>query len=244
MNKRLIFLWIAGLTCICANAQETGSFPYDSLSRDISETRLTGDLFLYQSSSKVSQYFIDEWLDGTLRLSNHMVVSHKKLRYNGYLDRVIWINGNFQQVKLDRELVDGFTLYEPASSRTYTFEKIRISEDLKPDSFTIYAQVLYKGRLSLYAWRKVAFTGSEQVLGTRYMINSYEKRTYYYFCSGDSTSRGFRHLNRRNILKAFPEKRAQLLALMRSSKQRSFKTEEDLIRFTRMTDESQIDPLH
>ena len=229
MARRLIILLIVSLSGFYSFGQESNPCVCDSLDPEITEPKLIGDLFVNQVTGTVSQYFIDEWLYGTVFLTNHLVVQNKLLKYNGFLDRVIWITDNYQQVKLDKESVDGFCLNEKYTHKSYCFQKIRIREELSSDSTLVYAQLLYKGNLSLYAYRKVIHAGTTESQDRHYIIDEFEKKDVYYFKFADNQTAGFKKINKKNILKVFPGKKEEIINLFRSARQRQFKTQEDLI---------------
>jgi hypothetical protein len=229
MTRELIILLVACTAYIHSNGQETALCRCDSLYGEIVEPKLTGDLFLEQKTGTVSPFYIDDWLDGTIQLSNDGTVKNKNLKYNGHIDRVIWQTMNLQQVKLDKESVEAFTLYDKVQHLSYVFQKITIKEELAADSINVYAQLLYKNNISLYAYRKVVLTRTNEEQKNRYITEVYEKRTFYYIKFPDNKTSGFRRISKRNILKLFPEKKDQVINLLSAAKQHKFKTEEDLI---------------
>jgi hypothetical protein len=224
----LIFCWLTG----SAFAQNRGFCQCDSLLEQIMEPRLTGELFFKPIPSTVSQFFMDEWLTGTIVLSNDLTITSQFFKYNGYIDHVIWINKDFVQIKLDNDPIRSFCLSDKnIPGKSYCFEKIKIPKDLASDSVMVFAQVLYKNLLSLFVQRKVVLTGIEERKTDRSIIDSYEKRNIYYFKSGEHIFKGFRKINKANIINTFPERKEEILKLFRSDRQFRIKTEEDLIRF-------------
>jgi hypothetical protein len=224
-----LFCWIMGTTF----GQNPASCYCDSLLGKIMEPRLTGDLYIKPIPSGVSQFFIDDWLIGTILLTGDLTISNQYFKYNGYVDHVIWMNEDFQQIKLDSDPIRSFCLadkYTPGIN--YCFEKIRITEEPASDSVMVFAQVLYKNLLSLYVQRKVILTGTEERKSDRFIIDSYEKRNIYFLRSGKQITRGFRKINKTSILKTFPERKEDIAKLFRSDRQYRLRTEEDLIRFT------------
>lgn len=238
MIRKTIIVQIALWISLFSSGQESSRFNCDSLFREIMEPKLIGDFFFNQFLSRGSQYFIDKWLEGTVLLSNNKEVKDKKLRYNGYIDRLIRVTDNFQQVKLDKESVIGFTLYDAAANRNYTFRKIKIREEFLPDPIEVYAQQLYQGNISLYARRQVKKTGTDQDPGNRYMIYKFEKRTTYFFCYAGEPSSGFRKINRRNVLNDFPDRKEQIKNLLRINKFRKINSEDDLIKIAELVSSS------
>jgi hypothetical protein len=224
----LIFCWILGT----ALAQKTASCQCDSLLGKIMEPRLTGDLYIKPIPSSVSQFFMDDWVIGAVYLSNDQTITNVYLKYNGYIDHPIWMTDDFVQIRLDKGPICSFCLadrYIPGKS--YCFDKIKIPKELTSDSTMVFAQVLYKNLLSLVVQRKVVLTGVEERKMDRFIIDSYEKRNIYFFRPGEQITQGFRKINKKNVLKAFPERKEDIEKLFRSEKPNRVRTEEDLIRF-------------
>jgi hypothetical protein len=233
MARKLIILFITFLTLGNSQAQETKLCNCDNQTESITEPKLIGELFSPKKSIIGSQNFIDEWLDGVVLLSNNITVKNKLLRYNGFIDRVIWlVPGCLQQVKLDKESVDGFCLNANDTDQPLCFKKIKIKEELTADSVIVYAQELYNNRLSLYAYRKVEFSGREITNG-KYYTDKFSKVNIYFFKLGNKTT-GFKRFKKRDILKLFPGKKEQINNQFSTYKQRRFKSEQDLVRIAEL----------
>jgi hypothetical protein len=228
ISLTIILCWILGT----ALAQTPAFCQCDSLLEKIMEPRLTGDLYIKPVPSSISQFFMDDWVIGTIYLSNDRTITNVYLKYNGYIDRPIWMTDDFVQIRLDKEPIRSFCLtdrYVPGIS--YCFEKIKIPKELSSDSTKVFAQVLYKNLLSLLVERKVVLTGVEERKLDRFIIDSYEKRNIYFFRLGEQITEGFRKINKKNVLKTFPERKEDIEKLFRSEKPNRVRTEEDLIRF-------------
>jgi hypothetical protein len=224
----VIFCWLLG----SAQAQNPDSCHCDSLLEQIMQPRFTGDLYIKPIPSSVSQFLTDEWLPGTICFSNDQIINSRYFRYNGYIDRLIWINEDYIQIRLDFDPIRSFCLFDKyIPDRSYCFEKIKIPKELGSDSILVFAQVLFKNTISLFVQRKVVLTGIEERKTDRAIINSYEKRNVYFFKSGDHLLRGFRKITKTNILNVFSGRKEEILTLFRSEKRFRLKTEEDLIRF-------------
>lgn len=212
--------------------QVTSRSACDSLYNAITGPKLKGDLLFTPFQSVGSPYFRDEWMEGTIFLSNNLAVKEKHLRYNGYIDRLIRVTTNLRQVKLDKESVTGFILHDSVSGISYSFEKINIREELISEPVEVYAQLLCKGKLSLYAYRQVRKSGSEQEPGNRYVIYKFERRDSYYFSDNGHILPGFRSITRRNVLKNFPGRKEQIITHLKAGNLSRIRTEKELIRFT------------
>jgi hypothetical protein len=228
ISLTIIFCWIIGLTF----GQNPASCNCDSLLGKIMEPRLTGDLYIKPVPSSVSQFFMDDWLIGTIYLSNDHTITNLYLKYNGYIDHPIWMKEDFAQIRLDNDPIRSFCLADKfIPGNSYCFEKIKISNKPASDSVMVFAQVLYKNLLSLFVQRKVVLTGVEESKLDRIIIDSYEKRSIYYFRLGEKITGGFRKINKKSILITFPERKEDIEKLFRSEKPYRIRTEEDLIRF-------------
>jgi hypothetical protein len=191
-------------------------------------------LFEKPDFTAVSQFFIDEWLIGTVQLKNDLTIKNKYFKYNGYHDRLIWINEDFQQIRLDKQLILSFCLSDRFNAGIiYCFEKLKLLGVGSSDSSVVFAEVLYKDNLSLYARRQVIVTGYEEDKRNKTIIDVLEKRNIYYFKSSDHILQGFRKINKSNILMTFPERKEEIVKWLRSQKYYRIRTEEDLIRFAK-----------
>jgi hypothetical protein len=223
-----IFCWIMGT----AFGQNPSSCHCDSIVGKLMEPRLTGENYNKPIPSSVSQFFADDWLMGTIQLTNDLTVENQYFRYNGYIDHLIWMNDDYKQIRLDNGPIRSFCLadkYDPRKS--YCFERIKISDETATDSVKVFAQVLYKNHLSLYVQRKVVLTGVEERKQDRFIIDSYEKRNIYFFKLGEQMKQGFRKISKTAVLKTFPERKDDVEKLIRSEKPSRIRTEEDLIKF-------------
>jgi hypothetical protein len=211
----------------------------DAVLNSLIEPNLTGDS--YQSplplSSIGSQFFIEDWLNGDIYLSNKNIVRNMNLRYNAYLDMLIWLTPlNYEQVKLDKAPIEGFCL-NGKSGATHCFIKIPIKYDLSFDSLVVFGEVLYQSRISLFAYRRVDFAGYD-INSTDYYIETYKLSTLYLFRLENGKTIGFRRYKKRDVVKLFPDKKEMIIAKLRELKQHHFRTEADLINITKALNEA------
>jgi hypothetical protein len=231
MTKKIIC--IAAFCGILFGAYGQPSLPCscDSLLEKIRKPQLTGDFYINPIPGKVSQFFSDDWLSGSVLLFNKVTVPVKYLKYNGYIDHLITLSKNFTQIKLDSEPILSFSLSDKTIPETYLFEKIRLSAGQVRDSL-VFAQMLYKGPLSLYVVRKVVKTGNEEIPGSNNLTDAFEKRNIYFFTEGNKVIREFRKISKKTILEIFPSEKESISRMIRSQKKSRIRTEDDLIRFT------------
>jgi hypothetical protein len=225
----ILFCWLMAT----ATGQNPASCHCDSILEKLMEPRLTGENYIKPVPSSVSQFFTDDWLLGTIHLTNDLTVENQYFRYNGYIDHLIWMDVDFRQIRLDNDPIRSFCLADKyITGKSYCFEKIKIPKDLASDSMLVFAQVLYKNTLSLFVQRKVVLTGIEERKQDRIIVDSYEKRNIYYFKSGEKITDGFRKITKKSILNTFPGRKEDIIKLYRSGRQFRVRSEEDLIRFT------------
>ncbi|MBN2519130.1 MAG: hypothetical protein JXB17_01380, partial [Bacteroidales bacterium] len=76
------------------------------------EEKLVGKIFVNPLVSNNLQFF-NEWTIGEIYLQNGKTVKNKYLRYNGYLDYLLWLRkSDYQTAIINRETVAGFKLYD------------------------------------------------------------------------------------------------------------------------------------
>jgi len=169
-------------------------------------------------------------MNGEVYLGNNHTVKTKNLRYNGYFDQLVYLNsGNSQQIKIDKEQVERFCLYNSVNS--YCFKKIKIRKELSltPDTITVYAQVLFESKISLYAHRNVEITGTVIDSKCNCYKDVYTNKYMYYFKTQNGKTIGFKRFKKKDIIKLFPDKKELILNKFRSTKQRRFRNESDLV---------------
>lgn len=235
-NLKYVFLSIVFLPGIIVQGQEITSC--DAVLDPLNEPKLIGDFYQppLPMSTVGSQFLFDDWQNGDVYLSNKNIVRNKDLKFNAYLDRLIWLTPiNHQQVKLDKDYIEGFCL-KSKSGEPRCFKKIPVKYDLAIDSVSVFGEVLYQNRISLFAYRKVVIVGYEVAL-TDYYRDIYELSTLYLFKLENGKTIGFRRYKKRDIITLFPDKKEMIIAKLRELKQHRFRTEADLINITKALNE-------
>lgn len=230
---RLLFFLVFTFYGISSYAQSNNTFCCDSTINQLVETKLTGELFQIVKIGQGSQFFSDEWLVGDVYLTNNSTVHNIRLKYNGFLDEIIWLESNsYSQIKLDKDLLAGFSLKDPTRNSVYNFSKIKIKKDF--DSTLIFGQVLYSGKISLVAYRRVVKSAPIIVIESdrSYYKDVYQNSFVFYFLMPNGKTVGFKSINKKNLLALFLEKAELLKRALKEKKQRRFKTENDLIKIT------------
>jgi hypothetical protein len=235
-NLKYIFFLIAFWPVIIMQGQET--YSCDAMLDSLIEPKLTGDLFQPPNPGSLegSQFFIEDWLNGDVYLTNKNIVRNKVLKYNGFLDRLICLTPvNYQQVNLDKDQIEGFCLNDK-SGVTYCFKKIPIKDDLSPDSLSVFAEVLSQSRISLFAYRKVINKGYE-VTSNGHYSDIYKAQPLYLFGFENGKTIGFKRCNKHDVMMLFPDKKEVIMAKLKELKLPHFLTEADLIQVTKVLNE-------
>lgn len=124
--------------------------------RSLFESVLTGQSFQLKKTSG-NQLFRDGSFNGDIILTSGDTVRDKQIGYNGYEDELIWtMPGSFRFIKVDKETVDKFILYNKDDEMPVAFKHLlgTTSGDRKIDFF---AQSLLEDSLSLYATHNIRF---------------------------------------------------------------------------------------
>jgi hypothetical protein len=121
-----------------------------------------------------NQYFCD-WTKGDVMLKNGIIIPNIFLRYDKYADELIWLREtDFKAGILPRGDIRGFVIFNEQKEARAEFELRKIRLPYKPDSSEIFLQLLAKGKLELFAYRKVIQSGSDYILrdDNRYLVFS------------------------------------------------------------------------
>ncbi len=180
--------------------------------------KLSGEAFAFNLFASGSQYLFEEWVRGEVSLATGAVVKAESLRYNGYLDELIWLNPlGSMPVMVDKSLVSSFVLYGPHDRQPLVFEKISHRSWYASEPSQIYAQVLYRGEMSLMAYRNIRKTG-ENTIYTESGITVKENISpshEYFLLSPEGRVHQIRQFNRRTFRRLFPDHRTEIRQALR-----------------------------
>lgn len=232
MKIVLLFLLLAEITII-GYSQNLLS---DQLSLDsIFEPKLPGQSFIAKSGLLGSQYYNDDWVESDLLLVSGEKVFNKLLKYNGFIDEVIWLTPeNFKQVKIDKFAINEFVL-KSYLGKSVCFKRINTKQPFLSDSTDIFAEVILESRLSLYIYRKMAIAGSvsKDNKGVNYTYNEIEPTPVYYLKLTNNRFINLQRLKRRALWNLFPEQKTEIRKLLRQNHQ-SLSNEDDLLKIVNL----------
>jgi hypothetical protein len=107
-------------------------------------------------SNNNTREFIDEWRNGDVHLVNDAVIKNKLLRYNGYLDEVIWLRTeDYKMGKLYKSQISSFRLYANEENKECKYVKKTLPWDLNSESEDVFLEVLVEGTYEFYAFRQM-----------------------------------------------------------------------------------------
>ena len=215
------------LFCMTVNAQ-TNISKVDSAFLP----KLTGKTYIERKGYKGEQFLNKDWMEGDILLSTGVTIHVTKLKYNGLLDEVIWVNpSNFQQFVLDKSYINDFWFKKPTGQDIH-FKRINVVVDplVTSHSSDIFVEVKIEGKISLYIQRKIVVVGDENIFqnGALYLLESIGPTPLYYIKLPSNTYLTLSKVNRRAFLKLFPEQKKDINKLLRNNHLK-FKSENDFI---------------
>jgi hypothetical protein len=150
---------------------------FDDDNEIISDGNLTAKVYISPNLNKKELYY-SSWGIGEVELVDGSIVKNKILRYNGYLDELVWLRDVDKKTGLvDKQLVKSFKIYDRDNISSNFFRKFKIKRWFSFDTVVVYMQVLAEGKLSLYVSRKVI-----QMSNSQEFVSKYE---YYLYKDGN-----------------------------------------------------------
>ncbi len=179
MHKFLILLFfIPAIRPALAQAPDSGNY----------ENTLRNGLMGFEYRNSADQYkgdqYFNAWSDGVVNLANGDVISHITIRYDKYMDELLWLREtDFKTGVLAKESISGFIILSTKTESAAEFIHKKIKLPYKADSSDVFLQILVRGDLQLYAWRKVIQSANDFTLldDTRYLLFN---RDLFYFMGG------------------------------------------------------------
>jgi|WetSurMetagenome_2_1015567.scaffolds.fasta_scaffold241257_1 hypothetical protein len=198
MKQPLLFIFILSL-CTALYSQE----PHIGL---VFEPQLCGEVYTIPKGFSGNQYFNKEWLVGDIVLNSGDTASNKLLKYNGFLDELIWLDSaNNRQVKLEKHFIGEFSLKMPGD-RVFKFKRIQERQLITGDPADIFVEVLSENAASLYVQRIIATRGvtTKYIEGKDYSLDYLEPQPKYFLVLPDGQTAVFRWINKRAFLRILP----------------------------------------
>ncbi|MFH0841518.1 MAG: hypothetical protein V1903_02740 [Bacteroidota bacterium] len=168
---------------------------------------------------KGSQFYND-WTSGEIFLTNGEKITGLSLRYEGYLDQLLWLREDQIPCILCKTCINGFNLFDGSGNITASFLiKKGIRLPLESDSADCFFQSLVQGEYSFYALRKVG------KLSDLYELTD---DTRYFIFKNDQYERI--RLRVRDLLNFSSIDKTRMKSIIRSNKIRLRNNEQEFIR--------------
>jgi hypothetical protein len=176
----IIFIYL--LTCLHSNSQSSlCNCTFDNENEIISDGNLTAKVYISPYLNK-KEFYYNSWGIGEVELVDGSIVKNKILRYNGYLDELVWLRDDDKKAGLvDKQLVKSFKIYHNDNSTTDFFRKIKIKRWFSFDTSIVYMHVLAEGKLSLYVSRKIIQMSNSQEFVPKYEYYVYKDNNFMLF---------------------------------------------------------------
>ena len=230
----LILLRIASLPGYC----QTGYNCFDAKVIN-TEQPLAGELFIPASPPDIETYFNKYWLPGDIWLTDGTVIRNKKIKYNGLLDGLFWLEpASNQTIMLDKEAILKFHFHNFQGDTSVYFRKINIIRNILNDSIEIYGQEIYHGDLSLFVSHAFYLARKEAVKINNSLIlkDIYEEEPVYYIKYLNNRVVGFKRFSRKSLYAFVPGKKDQIKKFFKENKSGIVKTKPEIIRLIQFLD--------
>ena len=195
------------------------------------QPRLCGILYVPGPKTEGSPFYNDEWINSDILLSNREMVTNKPLKYNAFIDEVIWFcQEKSVQVQLEKHFIDRFYLKQ-FQGKTVCFKRIHVPASLTGDTLEIFAEALYEGRMSLYAKRQVVVGGTvtQTKEAASYIYDKLVVKPRYYLVLPNHEVVMLRQISRRTVLKALPLSYRNIAKEILGAHHLQLHTENDLV---------------
>jgi hypothetical protein len=100
--------------------------------------------------------YYNNWTYGEIFLTSGERITGLYLRYEQYLDQLLWLKEDFRVGVICKACIKGFNLNNDSDNTVTSFIKKRIKLQLESDSTDCLLQLLVNGEYSFYALRKVS----------------------------------------------------------------------------------------
>jgi hypothetical protein len=189
-----------------------------------------------------SQLFHDDWFTGDVILISGDTVSNKEIGYNAYTDEILWRPVKTVQIRLDREQIDRFCIYDRKNNGVFSFchlQGILLPENRNID---LFARILSENKLSLFVTYPVECIEKieQQSQGKIIYIEKLEdSKPCYYIGLTDKKYVALNGLRKKSLYRAFPDYEKEIKSLL-NQYHLPLRNENDLIRIVELLNQSEI----
>ncbi len=212
---QFIFLGIVSFPGLCQTA--CNCIGLDEIN---SEQPLSGELFSPVSSPDIVTYFNRNWLIGDIWLTDGSIIRSKKIRYNGLLDELFWLEPESNRtIMLDKGAVTRFHFHDIMGDTAVYFSRLKIKRNILADSTEVFGEEIYRGDLSLFVLHNFYLVGKEKVqINDKYILKDiYKEDPVYYINYLSRRVTEFKRFNRKRLYSFLPGKKEQIKRFFRDN---------------------------
>jgi hypothetical protein len=195
------------------------------------ESLLSGELFDLSLTPDLSTYFNTEWLAGDILMINGRMARNHKLKYNGLLDELFWLEPVSKQIiKLDKESIYQFHFQNFHGDSTIRFRKIRVRKDIFIDSADIFVQEIIYGKVSLMISHSFYYAGKTTVRTDKgtFLKDIFKEEPVYYLRFPDNGFVELRRFTRKNIYTVLSARKDLVRQYFRDSNSGKIRTSREI----------------
>lgn len=225
--KQILIIAYFFFWCLPAifSQQTVVSYNCDSIDNSAFEPHLAGELLQTFPHTSGSQYSYD-WDDADIILKSGEIVYNKKIRYNGYLNEMIWLTAiDFKSVKLDKPYIKEIYF----KNLHLLCRQLNVAGN--QDSATIFAEVLYESKIKFFVYRRIKQVDVENTnLTTRSISRDIieQRPIYYVLLPGATKYESFKSINKHSLINLFAGRKSEIRKLLRQN-HLNIKTEKDFV---------------
>jgi len=206
------------LICFSINAQ-------NNVIKSVSEVdtifspKLTGEIYVPERQYQGELFYNNRFVKSNILLSTGEMAHGELLKYNGYLDEVIWMNhSNYKQFIIDRSYITDFWTKDSLDNPAH-FQRINV-RDTTISHRDVFVEVVIEGKISLYIQHQVLCIPDQITYssGQARYIKTFEPRALYYIKLPSNNYLKMRKLNQSSFLKLFPEQKKSISKLIKKNR--------------------------
>jgi len=226
---KTILSYFVLLLSISVTAQDFQYFQWKKLTTESNtlKYKLPGNLYLFRSALRGSEFTTNDWSKGYLILQNGDRYDSLSLRYNSFLEELIMFNKETGAlIMLDKYALSEFSMVGE-NGETQIFRKIHFEKSPKKD---IFLRILYEGKLTLmlrYKTIELATSVYHDASGLLRSSELFLTETYYLGLPGKGLIKFTP--GRRFFIALFPGQKKAIKKLHRQNRLR-YKSNENIIK--------------
>lgn len=202
---------------LCTSTYLVNAASHD-LPEGFSRDRLSGEIITPDINFIGSPFLFDNWSPGSVVLYNGAQIGGQFLMYNGFTDDLLWLHpATHQTIRVDKGLLERFSLQEPGSDRLLTLERLELHTFAQRQGNMVFAQVLYHGGIQLLVRHRVKKTGTrfERTAEGRTLRDELVYAPDHYLIDATGLAHRLGRFNRKSFAQIFPHHREEVRQVFR-----------------------------